>query len=919
MANLQFSFATLLVAGGLILLGLAVFVWRRRSVESGAELAILLLSAAVWVLGNAAEHLTTSLAGKVLASKIQYIGILALSPAVLVTVLVATGRSSWIRRYIAVSAPLAACALVMVATNELHGWIWSSVELTRAGSMSILAVHYGPAFQIIQVASYVQLFAAALFFLPRCIRNWRADATFAYIGFAAPWIANIIYVTRSGPWPDLDFTPMGLVIMGVSLTISFRGFGSVFSTVMLAHRDILENISDLVLVSDGSGRLLSANRGAREALDLPPLPTPASSALAEEHPLLRHLAGTASLARNEDISLSVAGAMRIFDIRSVPVTSAKGRSCGVVFVLRDVTEQRASEDESRTRREQLRQIIDLIPHPVFAKDSDGRFLLANEAFARAYQRTPSEMTGLSLADIHPSADEVARILAADRRVIEGQSTLTVEETFGIGTADKRTYRITQVPFIQHDSESAAVVGIAIDITEQKERERLLESLASTDLLTNLANRRSFDHILMKAIDSSDHKNEAAALLFLDLDRFKMINDIYGHLTGDEILRQVATRIQEVVRFNDLVWSTENVRQAEPTVSRFGGDEFIVLLPSVAERGSAALVARRLIDALNRPFEIGSDRLQLGVSIGIAVQPTDGADAETLLRHADQALTSAKQSGRGRFEFFNETIGRAEERRHRLEKELRHALERNELSLHYQPIRDVRSADLAGVEALLRWTNPELGTVSPDEFIPVAEETGLVVPIGLFVIRELCEQMARWQEQGYRLPRMSINLSPRQLADTRFAAMITEVLEETGITGGEIEFELTEGSILSKNPIVENTLNSLRELGATFALDDFGTGYSSLSQLRRFRFQRLKIDRSFVAGICTTENDERLIRAIIALAGELDLETIAEGVETEEQMRRLLDVGCNFAQGFLLGCPMPAADFERLLDRDKPDE
>lgn len=918
MTNFQLSFVALLLAGGLVLAGLAVSVWRRRSVESGAELAVLLVAATIWVLGGAAEHLSTTLAGKVLASKIQYIGIMSLPPAAFVTVLVATGRKSWIRRYLMFATPIAAFGMIAVATNEMHGWIWSNVELVKAGSMTIMAVEYGPGFAVTNFASHIQLAAAAIFFLPDSIKNWNANTTFAYIGFAAPWIVNIIYVTRTGPFPDLDLTPLGLVITGVSFTISFRGFGSVFSTVMLAHRDVLEHISDLILVFDGSGRVLSANRAARETLELPPLPARAEVAFAEYLPLQQYVGRVASEG-GEDLELSIRGTKRTFDARSVPITSSTGRSCGAVMVLRDVTIHRISEMESHTHREQLRQVIDLIPHPVYAKDSTGRFLLANSACAKAYRRDVSEIPGELQFDLHSNADEVARTLADDRLVIENQRPLTTEESFGTGTPAERIFRTTKIPFIQDNDDLPAVVGVSIDITQEKERERLLESLASTDSLTNLANRRSFQQILANVIDSAAHKQERAAILFVDLDRFKTVNDIYGHLAGDEVLRQVAARIHDVVRFNDPVWTTETSTENETTVSRFGGDEFIVLLPNVAEPGSAAIVARRLLEVLGAPFEVGRDRLQLGASIGIAVYPTDGPDAATLLRHSDQALTSAKQSGRGQFEFFNEFIGAAEERRHNLERALRFALDQNELSMHYQPLRDVRTAELIGSEALLRWTSKELGSVSPEEFIPVAEESGLVIPIGLFVVRSVCEQMRSWQEQGFHIPRIAINLSARQLADAQSATEISAILEETGIGGGNIEFELTEGSILSENPIVESTLSSLRQLGATFALDDFGTGYSSLSHLRRFSFQRLKIDRSFVRGICTTADDEKLMRAIIALAKQLGMETIAEGVETEEQLNFLRSEGCDFAQGFLLGRPMPAGDFERLLNVEKADE
>ena len=398
----------------------------------------------------------------------------------------------------------------------------------------------------------------------------------------------------------------------------------------------------------------------------------------------------------------------------------------------------------------------------------------------------------------------------------------------------------------------------------------------------------------------------------------MVNDNYGHPIGDEVLRQVADRIREKVRFSDQV-ARANPILDEATVSRFGGDEFMVLLPSIEGPDDAAIVARRLIEALEAPFDVGSDRLQLGCSVGIAVCPEDGSDAETLIRHCDQALTSAKRARRGRFEFYNADLSRAEERRHALEQGLRRALGRDEFSVHYQPIRAAKSSELVGCEALLRWTSAELGSVTPDEFIPVAEESGLVVPIGLAVVRTVCKQISDWQSRGISIPGVSINLSARQLVASDSHHQIERILRDYGVSGGLIEFELTEGSVLSENPMVEETLTALRDLGASFALDDFGTGYSSLSHLRRFSFQRLKIDRSFVSGVDSGDEDMQLVRAVIALAKELNIKTVAEGVETEEQLRFLRDEGCDFVQGFLLGRPAPPEEFERLLEQEKPEE
>jgi EAL domain-containing protein (putative c-di-GMP-specific phosphodiesterase class I) len=323
-----------------------------------------------------------------------------------------------------------------------------------------------------------------------------------------------------------------------------------------------------------------------------------------------------------------------------------------------------------------------------------------------------------------------------------------------------------------------------------------------------------------------------------------------------------------------------------------------------------------MEALEEPFEVGSDRLQLGTSIGVAIYPEDGSDPETLVRHCDQALTNSKRNQRGRVEFYSASISAAEERRHALEIGLRRALERDEFSMHFQPIRHARTARLVGAEALLRWTSSELGEVVPEEFIPVAEESGLVVPIGLLAVRTVCEQMFEWRRRGFGLPRVSVNLSARQLVESDFDLEVDRILRRAGVSGSALEFELTEGSILTENPVVEETLSELQGLGSSLALDDFGTGYSSLNHLRRFSFQRLKIDRSFVAELGTSTANEELVRAVIALAQKLNIETVGEGVETEEQLVFLRNEGCDLVQGYLLGRPVAATEFEAILELEK---
>ena len=392
----------------------------------------------------------------------------------------------------------------------------------------------------------------------------------------------------------------------------------------------------------------------------------------------------------------------------------------------------------------------------------------------------------------------------------------------------------------------------------------------------------------------------------------MVNDTYGHPVGDDVLRQVAERLTSNLRFSDQVGSRTSTKD-QITVSRLGGDEFMVLLPSIQEAGDAALVARRLIDALHAPFEVGSDKLQLGISVGIALCPEDGDSPETMIRRSDQALSNAKSNLKGSFEFYNADLSAAEERRHILEQALRRALDRDEFRMHYQPIRDTNTKELSGAEALIRWQSAELGTVNPDEFIPVAEESGLIVKIGEVVLRSVCEQISQWRKRGLRVPAISVNLSARQLIDLNLKDQVERVFRETGVSGPDIQFELTEGSTLAENPRSEIMLAWLQGLGTTLALDDFGTGYASLSLLRRITFQKLKIDRSFVSGLGSEPEDERMVRGVIALAHRLDIDTIAEGVETEQQLEVLRSEGCNYIQGYLFGRPEAPEIFERLLE------
>ena len=458
-----------------------------------------------------------------------------------------------------------------------------------------------------------------------------------------------------------------------------------------------------------------------------------------------------------------------------------------------------------------------------------------------------------------------------------------------------------------------------DITSEREAASRIRSLAYFDALTGLPNRELFREQIDKAIERCRRIDKPMALLFLDIDRFKKVNDSLGHSSGDVLLTEVADRLRAAVRGGDsigrLTQTTEAGQAAGGGISRLGGDEFTVVVADLEHPQDAARVARRILHALSRPFQIGGQEIFAGCSIGIAVWPEDGANSELLLRSADLAMYHAKSRGGGAYAFFNASMNLATTRRLTLESQLRRGLERDEFHLVYQPIRDTRTGRVSAVEALVRWTDGGGQSVSPAEFIPIVEEAGLIVDLGAFVLRTACRQARAWQDQGIAPIRMSVNISVHQLRRAGIVDSIDQILFESNLAADRLELEITESSMLDANPNISAAISRLTEMGIGLALDDFGTGYSSLSALQRFPIERLKIDRSFVAGVGGDPNDEALVSAIVALAKRLSIEVVAEGVETEEQARYLSELGCRELQGYLFSRPLAAADVEGQLPRD----
>ena len=446
-------------------------------------------------------------------------------------------------------------------------------------------------------------------------------------------------------------------------------------------------------------------------------------------------------------------------------------------------------------------------------------------------------------------------------------------------------------------------GIFSDLSAQEQVQERLRSLAYYDLLTDLPNRLLFRDRLRYAIAQARRDKHPLALMFLDLDRFKTINDTLGHSTGDALLRMVADRIKCSVRESD-------------TVARLGGDEFTILLPNLNSRRDATPVANKLIEVLAKPMTLESQTLYVTASIGVALFPDDGDDDETLLKQADTAMYRAKTSGRDNYQFYTAKMGQEVAERLELENDLREAMERQELDVHYQPQVDLESGHMVGMEALLRWHHPVRGDISPARFVPIAEESGLIIHLGEWVLRRALTDLKHWLLNGHPDMRMAVNLSPLQLRQVDLPQRVALVLDELGLDSSHLELELTESMLVEDDQVTREVLGKLNAMGVRLAIDDFGTGYSSLAHLRRFAIDKLKIDQSFVRDLVSDRSDAELASTIIAMGHKLNLKVIAEGAEVAEQLDFLREQNCDEMQGYYYSPPLSREEMDALLD-DRP--
>lgn len=552
-------------------------------------------------------------------------------------------------------------------------------------------------------------------------------------------------------------------------------------------------------------------------------------------------------------------------------------------------------DEKLIVKKQLEALLNAIPDLIWLKDINGRYLFCNRAFERLYGAQESEIVGkndydfvnVKLADFFRANDLIA--LSA-RHAVPNEEELCFKEDGYQGI-----FETIKAPVYDSSDTIVGTLGIARDISLRKANEEKIEKLEYFDALTGLANRAMLNLRMTHDISIASRKKEQFALFVLDFDHFKNINDTLGHAVGDMLLVEIAKRLKQLVREED-------------TLSRQGGDEFILLLPGVSADG-AAHVAKKLLVAVEQPIGIKEHELTITASIGIALFPDDGLNMEELFKRADAAMYLAKQNGRNNYRFFTAEIQQRSSRVLMLENALRYAYSKGELSIHYQPQISLQDRKLVGVEALLRWNHPEMGAISPSEFIPIAEESGQILLLGEWVLRHAMQRMKQWIDMGLPPMKLAVNLSAVQFHHEHLVTLIETIVSEVGFPTQYLELELTE-SVATQNPkrAVE-IMNALHAKGIRLSIDDFGTGYSSLSYLKRFKVYKLKIDKSFIDDITSDMDDRAIVRTIIALAKSLGLTSIAEGVETKEQLDFLIENGCDEVQGYYFSKPLSVEDFE----------
>ena len=594
---------------------------------------------------------------------------------------------------------------------------------------------------------------------------------------------------------------------------------------------------------------------------------------------------------------------RVIDVEMSAIPyHLRGERQAVMLVARDVTNIKKANEAVVSREQRLRQIMDTVADAIISCDEDGIVESFNTSAEGIFGYSADEIVGQSIGLLMPpqlSDDPMTTMKRAAKLTRDGAG--LIEEDYQARRKDGSIFPAEISVSTLDTGQSRIYITVVRDITQRKRSEERLQFLATRDPLTGLPNRALFQVRLEQAISRADENGTHAAILFVDLDQFKRVNDAMGHAVGDRVLQAAGERMCNCVRKGD-------------TVARLSADEFTIILEDLTDIAFVEEIGNKVLDALSKPFEVDGKQIFTSGTIGAILYPENADNIDDLFKNADMAHAHAKKLGRNTFQVYSEHLSASAVRRMQVETALRHAIEKNELELHFQPQVSLRTHRIVGCEALLRWRNKELGFVGPDEFIPVAEETGLIIPIGEWVLREACCQALKWQAAGNKDLRVAVNVSARQFKSHNLAQTVGSILKETGLPPHLLELELTESILVDDPASARESLVCLKETGIEVSVDDFGTGYSSLSYLRQFPIDSLKVDRSFVLDIPDDSNAMAITRAIIGLAKSLGLKTVAEGLEDSQQVMFLNALDCEIGQGYFFSKPVAADDFEELMKK-----
>lgn len=571
----------------------------------------------------------------------------------------------------------------------------------------------------------------------------------------------------------------------------------------------------------------------------------------------------------------------------------------ILHAVHDLRERKIAEEALFESKERYRALTENTYDLISELNMDGQFLYISPNYKDILGYEPFELLGKEVVDFIQPEDCPIVITGIERAFYHSASGQFIYR-FVHKNGEIRWFESTGKTYQTVNGETRGVF-VSRDITERQCYEETIWHQAFHDSLTGLPNRLLLKDRLSLAMAHAKRNKQMLAILFLDLDQFKLINDTLGHDVGDKLLQGIAKRLKDSVREDD-------------TVARLGGDEFTLLLPGLLEIGDSAIVADKILKAIRKPLIVYDHELYITASIGVVLYPNDGEDVETLIKNADTAMYRAKDKGRNNYQLYTPNMNAKAFERLALENSLRRALENKEFIVYYQPKLNIDTKEIIGMEALIRWNHPTRGLVPPGEFIPIAEDTGLIVPIGEWVLRTACAQNKAWQDAGFPPVRVAVNLSARQFQLQNLVEIVAQILEETGLDPKWLELEITESIAMQNAEFTVNMLNGLKDMGIQLSIDDFGTGYSSLSYLKRFPINKLKIDKSFVREIGTDHNNAAIASTVIVLGQSLKLGVIAEGVENEEQYQFLKEHQCDEMQGFLFGKPMPPQEFETLLNK-----